>query len=220
MPIPVQQPPVYTPPAQQQQQQQQQQQSGYNLNNYDENYAQSESESRSEVIQSPINSQTNITNNNSDHFGFGVGFTRPVPTFWGSMQLDEHDERIQIGFTIPIGGRTAKMSENMIQQKIRSIALSNAASEMSFCNSLYSQQIQINYSLLPADHPAHQCNGLIINKTVAVERNVPGELEELKAGLRELINQNQKLQIQNQKLRVRLEQLSLNQENPFGNDGA
>jgi len=222
MPIqtPPQQPVQYIPAEQQQQQDQQQNQAGeYNANFRDESLSESQSESRSEVIQSPINSQTNITNNNSDHFGFGVGITRPVPTLWGSVQLDQYDERVQIGFTVPIGGRSAKLSDDLISNKIKNAALNNATAEMSFCNSLYTQNIEINYSMLPEDHPAHTCNGLIIKKTVVAERNTSGEIDELKEGLRQLIEQNQKLQVQNQKLRVRLEQIAQDTDNPFSNDG-
>lgn len=220
--VPPQQPPVVPADVQQQQSQDQYQNSSSDINVEDKSNSSSDSQSQSEsnVVQSPVNAQTNISNNNSDYFGFGVGYTRPVPTFYGHVTLDEYSEAVHLGFQIPIGGKTAKLSDEMIGNKIYAQKLSNATAEMSFCNSLNKQGIEINYSLLPLDHPAHRCDGLIINKTVVAQ--VPAQkpsvqLSQIRAEMQQLLKMNQQLQIQNQKLQRQLE-LKF-QQNPFEHDG-
>jgi hypothetical protein len=180
-------------------------------------FNESQSSSRSEVIQSPINSQTNITNNNSDYFGFGVGITRPVPTGSFYFNRDEWSNSTVYGaqFNFPIGGKTSKLSNEFINQKVRTIKLANAASEFSFCNSLFTQGIAIDYSMLPLDHPAHQCDGLIISKRVVAQVPIDHTpvIDDLKSQLQQTIEMNRKLQVRIQKMQVRLEQQ--HQKNPF-----
>lgn len=183
-------------------------------------YNESNNTSRSEVIQSPINSQTNISNNNSDYFGFGVGVTRPVPTGSIYFHRDEWSNSTVYGaqLNFPIGGNTSKLSDKYIDQRIKTLSLANAASEFSFCNSLFSQNIEIDYSMLDADHPAQQCKGLIISKKAVVAAPKPqAYTSDLKSQLLQTIEANKRLQVQIQKMQVRLEQRQ--NDNPFVADG-
>lgn len=214
-------PTVHVPFTYQEQGQSQGQSSISNSNYSNDNLSNSQAESRNEVIQSPISSNTQINNNNDTYFGFGVGITRPTSTLNATIYHDEYGGTGgSLTFSIPLGGRSSKLSSKLITERTRTVALSNAAAEMSFCNSMYSQGITINYSMLPDDHPAHQCNGLIIAKQVEVQKpSRSSEIQKLREDMQKLIEQNRQLQVQNQKMRNRLETKYNSKSNPFVYDG-
>lgn len=221
-------PPVITSPNQSQNQSQSQNQNQYSgdntINSSDTSKSESQASSLNSINQSPISSNTQINYSSSGEWQFLGGIRRQEVSIGLYTNYNSYVGGIDAGITlnIPIGGKSNELSNKLIEVQNYALTLENATKELSMCNSLFSQNLVINYSMLPTDHPAHKCNGLIISKTVTVQKPLeilqserPFRDEELK----NLRDEHNKFKIQLQKFQNRLNEKR--EQNPFvpRNDG-
>lgn len=218
-------PPAVTVPSPQYQSQSQNQQGGDNtINSSDTSKSESQASSLNSISQSPISSNTQINYSSSGEWQFLGGVRRQEVSIGLYTNYNSRVGGVDTGFTlnIPIGGKSSKLSSKLIEEQNRTIALENATKELSMCNSLFSQNLVINYSMLPADHPAQRCDGLIIAKTVEVQKPLQVLQEQRPARdaeIAELRLEHQRFRVQLQKFQKRLNEQR--EQNPFTprNDG-
>lgn len=228
--------PNYVPPStvpadinqvqEQAQDQSQYQQSGDNvINSKDESRSDSNATSANSISQSPISSNTQVNYSSSGEWQFQGGIKRQEISVGLYTNYNSRVGGVDTGFTvnIPIGGKSSKLSTKLIESQNYAIALDNATRELSLCNSLFSQNLTIDYSMLPADHPAQKCNGLFLAKTIEVPKPLPVLQEERPlrdAELKSIREDMTAYNVQLRKFQIRLDELrqvkTLTPANPWG----
>ena len=164
--------------------------------------ANAQSESTGNVEQSNIN----INNIQAGEYGYGPGITRPTPFFSGTLFLTDDgygntNKGGQISFVVPLGGgKSSRLSEELISARTRDIRIVNAQSLLSICNSARAQGLEINYENLPEDSVLHGCNGIFIEKApvtqAAVDNSTNLLLQQMQKTINELKRTNESLQQQ------------------------
>ena len=215
--------PAKNPPIVQTQQQQQQQQGPnsqldayFNDLDSNESEARSESTSRGDVSQSAIQ----INNIQAGEYGYGPGITRPTPFLSGTIFLNDSDYGRtnyggQISLVIPIGGgKSSRLSENLISARTNDIRTNNAKNLLSICNSARAQKLEINYENLPEDSILHGCNGIFIEKEPATQASIDNSTKLLLQQMQKTINE---LKRTNESLQQQLN--NLDAPNPYQNTG-
>lgn len=176
----------------------------------------SESSSTGNVEQSNVN----INNIQSGEYGYGPGITRPTPFVSGTIFMNDNGyDRTNVGgqlsLVIPFGGgKSSRLSEELITERTKDIRILNAQNLLSICNSARAQNLEINYEALPEDSILHGCNGIFIEKApvskAAVDASTNLLLQQMQATIQELKRTNESLQ----------QQLNnLNAPNPYQNTG-
>lgn len=196
-------------PAPQQQQQQQVPYSTQAADLFNGNSSKSDSESTGVISQEGMMSNTQVNIMHNTHIGYGSGNTHPVPVFTGTMRYNPNygDFEAIVGISIPLGGKSTRISRERLQASRDKIIIENRFRELSGCSNIMKAGYSINYAMLEANDPLWKCQAIFASAEI--------ELPPVSSLTDEYRLELQKSQVLIQKLLKRIEQLE--HENGKGN---